>query len=471
VYRLTLLPGVGYTGDTAKFQFLGKVLGTPHATGYPTYLVLNHIFVTVFPWGSLAFRANLMSAVCGALACAVVFMILRRLDVRPWIALSAMLTLGLSPEYWSQCLVAEVYSLNALFIALVLYQLLAWSQEGERRRLWAAILIYAISIGNHMTMILLFPGIAFFILRTAPRIATDGRTVLWSVGSLLTGVGQYGYLIWRYHDPKTPFLEVCVPGLPQLWNVVTGAQFRVQMFNQPLDRVMSERLPMVCGLLWRELGWLLLIAALGIVVFRRRSFLALLLLCLAGNLLFTLNYEIFDIEVYILPAVLLATIFVANGFEFLWSRLAPVPGRVTAPLLLGIPLVLFLSEYATVGQQHNVADARRIEALLRYVDKDALLVGLGYTDFHYASYYLLGEQWQEARHIYAVNYFRQDEFLEYFRHGIPITLNAQRLNTPTGLTVYVRDKNIVEQFQGAGLIATPVEHGLWRMDGTACASP
>ena len=27
VYVFTLLPGVGYSGDTAKFQFVGKVLG------------------------------------------------------------------------------------------------------------------------------------------------------------------------------------------------------------------------------------------------------------------------------------------------------------------------------------------------------------------------------------------------------------------------------------------------------------
>ena len=49
VYFATLLPGVGYSGDTSKFQFLGKILGIPHPTGYPLYLVLNNLFVTLFP--------------------------------------------------------------------------------------------------------------------------------------------------------------------------------------------------------------------------------------------------------------------------------------------------------------------------------------------------------------------------------------------------------------------------------------
>src|SRR5688500_17569623 len=62
-YVATLLPGVGYSGDTAEFQFAGKVLGTTHPTGYPTYLVLNHLFVRLWPFGTVAYKANLLSAV------------------------------------------------------------------------------------------------------------------------------------------------------------------------------------------------------------------------------------------------------------------------------------------------------------------------------------------------------------------------------------------------------------------------
>jgi hypothetical protein len=36
IYSLTLLPGVGYSGDTAKFQYVGHVLGTDHPPGCPT---------------------------------------------------------------------------------------------------------------------------------------------------------------------------------------------------------------------------------------------------------------------------------------------------------------------------------------------------------------------------------------------------------------------------------------------------
>lgn len=52
-YLATLLPGIGYSGDTIKFQYLGHVLGIPNAPGYPLYLMLNHV-MSLLPFGSLA---------------------------------------------------------------------------------------------------------------------------------------------------------------------------------------------------------------------------------------------------------------------------------------------------------------------------------------------------------------------------------------------------------------------------------
>ena len=75
-YLSTLLPGIGYSGDTIKFQYLGKVLGIPHAPGYPLYLVLNHLFVSFFPFGSLAYKVNLLSAIYALGACLVLFKLL-----------------------------------------------------------------------------------------------------------------------------------------------------------------------------------------------------------------------------------------------------------------------------------------------------------------------------------------------------------------------------------------------------------
>ena len=69
-FVITLRPDVGGTEDSPKFQLVGHVLGTAHSPGYPLYVVLTHLFTRV-PIGILAWRVNLFSAVCGALACAI----------------------------------------------------------------------------------------------------------------------------------------------------------------------------------------------------------------------------------------------------------------------------------------------------------------------------------------------------------------------------------------------------------------
>ena len=70
VYGRTVQRSTGnqFSVDTTKFDYLGLVLGTAHPPGYPLYTMLNAAFVRIVPWGSVAFRANLLSAVFAILS-------------------------------------------------------------------------------------------------------------------------------------------------------------------------------------------------------------------------------------------------------------------------------------------------------------------------------------------------------------------------------------------------------------------
>jgi len=88
-YRLSLhaVPGVGGGGDAAKFQFLGRVLGTAHPPGYPLYVMVSHVFGWL-PIGSLAYRINVMSALSAALTAGVMYLASRGLGAG-WLAAAA----------------------------------------------------------------------------------------------------------------------------------------------------------------------------------------------------------------------------------------------------------------------------------------------------------------------------------------------------------------------------------------------
>ena len=64
VYLRTMLPGVS-VGDWAEMQFIPAMLGVPHPTGYPIYVLTGWLFSLV-PIGSVAFRAGLLSVVAAS---------------------------------------------------------------------------------------------------------------------------------------------------------------------------------------------------------------------------------------------------------------------------------------------------------------------------------------------------------------------------------------------------------------------
>ena len=96
VYGRTVQRSTGnqFSVDTTKFDYLGLVLGTAHPPGYPLYTMLNAAFVRIVPWGSVAFRANLLSAVFAILACLVAVRIFTELGVRPVVAAGGATALG-----------------------------------------------------------------------------------------------------------------------------------------------------------------------------------------------------------------------------------------------------------------------------------------------------------------------------------------------------------------------------------------
>ena len=119
LYVATLQPDFGGPEDTPKFEFIGYVLGIPHPPGYPLYVLLSHAFVAL-PIGTIAYRANLFSALMAALACSLVYIIGRQLGACRWTSLCAALGLATGASFWRSAVFAEVYSLAAAMAALTI---------------------------------------------------------------------------------------------------------------------------------------------------------------------------------------------------------------------------------------------------------------------------------------------------------------------------------------------------------------
>lgn len=161
IYGLTLARGLTWANhgvDGGDLITAAATGGIAHPSGYPLYLLLAGLFQRL-PFGSIAFRTNLMSAVCAIVAVAILFLLLEKQLDSTIAALIGALAFGLSPLVWSQAVIAEVYALHALLITGILYMLVIPSHRpllyfGQGT-------LFGLALGNHLTTLLLAPLLMF----------------------------------------------------------------------------------------------------------------------------------------------------------------------------------------------------------------------------------------------------------------------------------------------------------------------
>ena len=157
VYAPTVARDLSWYGaatDGGELITASFTLGVPHPPGYPTYVVLGKLF-SLLPLGTVAFRYNLFSAVCGALAAGSLAAAIRvhwGERVRPTVAATAALAFACLPLVWGQAVVAEVYALNLLLVAAFV---LAWAGRGPTA---GTGLLLGLAVTTHPTSLLMLPA-------------------------------------------------------------------------------------------------------------------------------------------------------------------------------------------------------------------------------------------------------------------------------------------------------------------------
>lgn len=228
LYLSTLAPTVLYFDvpgmfDPAMLQAAVPVLGIAHPTGYPTYMMIAHLF-TYLPFGDEAYRVNLLSAVCGVAAVAALYLVGLRLIRHAFPAALGALAFGLTPIFWSQAVIAEVYTLNAFFMAAILYALLLWRDSDRDGHLLLAALLMGLSLTHHLTSALLIPVAIIFVVMTNRSVLR--RTGLWLKGAGLFALGLTPYLYLPVRAVMEAPLNEADPSTPgRFLLLVSGGSF------------------------------------------------------------------------------------------------------------------------------------------------------------------------------------------------------------------------------------------------------
>ena len=225
-YSATLMPGMAFD-DWGEMQTVPHVLGVAHPTGYPTYILIAWLF-GLLPIGSVAWRANFLSAVCVAVALGTLTAIGQRVGVRWWLAALAALATGAISTVWGSAVVAEVNPLHLALMALLIHRSLVWADELRLRDLALGGLIVGLGAGNHLLTLFVAPFFVVFAL-WAGRHALRERPVwvLAPIAAAAAGLAVYLYIpIAASGNPPLPYNHpVTFEGIRFL---VTGEQFRGQ---------------------------------------------------------------------------------------------------------------------------------------------------------------------------------------------------------------------------------------------------
>lgn len=472
LYARSLLPGTGYAGDTAKWQFLGVVGGVPHATGYPLYVALDQAWVAAVPWGSVAWRVNLLSAVLGAAAVGVLYLLLRTLDVRPVVAIATALVFAVSGTYWSQAVIAEVYTLHVLFLITVTACLAHWRAGAANGWLLAGLGLYALSFGNHLTTVVALPGIAW-IVYTDRRRALTGRTAAFVAGAALLGASQYLYLM-RLSEIGA-YREADIETLGDVAGYVTGGDFKDSMFAFGPRELVVDRVPLLLDYLGLEFSVLLVPIALGIVrglwslPAPGRAVAVHLGWLAVGTSLYVLNYDVPDLVVFCLPLFAALAVFLGLGLDgvvgWLQARRGDAPWLmpVVAGVLAAVVAVFAVANHDGASQRDTVADAERVERALDAAGDSGVLLTDSYHDSEYFWYYLLGEGLGEERDLVVADQVRPAQVVEYFTAGSgPVAAAAQSIGLADP-PLYTATARQARQLSERGLTATRLAEDVWRI--------
>jgi len=363
VYLSTLAPGLVAETDAPAFQLAGPVLGVPHNPGYPVYVLIGHA-LSYLPIGSPAYRMNLLSAICGGLAVAVLYLLMRRLGARPFVAAAITLAAGFGRIFWSSAVVAEVYTLEAALVAGMVLGLLVWHDTKSAVPFYASIACLALSLAHHTTDVLLVPAMGLYVLASDPRWALKPRRVVAAAAIVALGLLPYGLILVRTWQ-HAPMLESHAATLGELLDVVTARQFTDRVFAFSAHQVILERIPLILRFLVGELTPVGTVAAIGgglMLVWRRSPAAWLILLGPIGFLGFAANYRVIDPQVFLVPVFVLGWAAAAVGFEGFLRLLEPramIAGRLLAAGIVVLPV-------AQIGLNFHVADHHRTTSAIRY---------------------------------------------------------------------------------------------------------
>lgn len=392
LYASTSAPWLTWAHDGADGGDLivaAMTRGVPHPSGYPAYCLLARLFAQL-PLGNIARRFNLFSGTMAAATIVLVYLAALRLlrdqaddkgDAESLrqavIAWLTSLTFATGYTFWSQAVIAEVYTLSAFFFMLCLYLAIRLGHS-QRLAYWVILgLSLGAGLGAHVTLVLAMPGLLILLW---PKATARGLLVC-ALG-LLCGTCVYAYIpIAARARPPVNW------GDAHTWEgfrwLVSGKLYWGYTFALPIQDL-PNRLGAFLGLWGREhtlVGVALALVGLWSWVDRRCYTRTLGTgITFLSYVLYAALYNTTDSYVYLIPAYLVASFWLAAGAGALLTEMAQahpnasVYAVLTLLLLSAVPTYSVAAHYRELNLANDREAVQWVQTILEELPAEALVI-------------------------------------------------------------------------------------------------
>jgi hypothetical protein len=153
LYAVTAYPDQA-PGDSGELVAAAYQLGLGHPPGYPLFCIIGKLWSIILPFGTIAWRMNIGNAVAGAAAAATVSLFGARFSRSNVAGALAGIGFGLCPVVWLFATQAEVFTLNNLFSAVLLYLSLKFFEKPSFPVAAAGAFSSGLGLGNQHTLVI-----------------------------------------------------------------------------------------------------------------------------------------------------------------------------------------------------------------------------------------------------------------------------------------------------------------------------
>ncbi len=377
VYLFTLAPSVVEI-DSGELATVQATLGIAHPTGYPLFTMLGYLFSLIPLPFSKIYQLNLLAAIWCSLAAGLFAYTSKMVLDNPGsfgktskkelgklksrkepstkgkslpgaektmpeskkIAVSflAGLILAFNRTYWMQSTSVEVYSLQIfLFTLIIFFSLKAYIKqdnpaEFSLRNAWlTTALALALGFSNHMTTLFLLPGLAYLYFN---KYKLTGKSFA-GIGVMLSLFIPVLILIYLYlpiRASQNPLLDWGNPtDFARFFRHVDASQYRVWLFSS--IGAAFHQLNYFITNLPGEFNIGLFICAIGIFTayVRARKFFLFSMITFLFTVLYSINYNIHDIDSYFVLGYISLGFFAVFGIVQLFSQLKAERNKYRLP--------------------------------------------------------------------------------------------------------------------------------------------